>query len=180
MCDKFEYAWPNTEPYVSQNDEYIAEHDDVDFDIVLEACQYREETIEAMADAGFNFVRICMDTRYFFTEDEYFAVDSVGQIFKGNIDVYNVRNWQELDQVIEWCIERGVHVCIDVHSTPGGYMIGGDEEESRQGLFSETDDSDAKIFLKFWEEAAERYSDINCKAISNSLLLLCLHIRLWF
>ena len=164
-----EYAWVSVEPYVSEMDEYIEENDDVDWTLVEENCRFNESAIDAMADAGYNFVRVVLDTRFFFTDDEYFTNESTGQVFNGSADTYNADNWKKLDQVIEWCIERDIHVCFDVHSTPGGYMIGGDEEASREGLFSQTDLSDAELFLKFWQQAAERYSDVSYKALSFNL-----------
>ena len=164
-----EYAWVSTEPYVSKMDEYVEKYDDVDWTLVENGSQYNEATIDAIKSSGYNFVRILLDTRYFFTDDEYFNVESTGEVFNGSIDTYNAGNWQKLDQVISWCIERDIHVCFDVHSTPGGYMIGGDEEASREGLFSQTDSSDADIFLLFWQQAAVRYSDVDSKALSFNL-----------
>lgn len=164
-----EYAWVSAEPYVTEMNEYIEENDDADWFLVEKNCQYSESTIDAIADAGYNFVRVLLDTRFFFTDDEYFNNESTGQVFNGSGDTYNVNNWQKLDQVIEWCIAKDIHVCFDVHSTPGGYMIGGDEEASREGLFSQTDRSDAELFLKFWQQASDRYSDVSPKALSFNL-----------
>ena len=169
ICEMFEYAWVSTEPYVTEMNEYVDKYDDVDWTLVENGCQYKETTIEEIKNAGYNFVRILLDTRFFFTDDEYFNSQSTGQVFNGSIDTYNVGNWQKLDQVISWCIKRDIHVCFDVHSTPGGYMIGGDEEASREGLFSAQDSSDADIFLTFWQQAAKRYSDIDSKALSFNL-----------
>lgn len=167
--NKFEYAWVATEPYVSQMDEYVAQNDAVDWTLVEKSSKFDEKIFDAISSAGYNFVRIPLDTRFFFTDDEYFNVESTGQVFNGDAGTYNVNNWQDLDRAIAWCIDRDIHVCIDVHSTPGGYMIGGDEEESREGLFSESDRTDADLFLAFWEQAAKRYSDIDDKALSFNL-----------
>lgn len=165
----FEYAWVTVEPYVSDMNEYIEKNDSVDWDLVVNSNQFQEKVFEDVAQTGYNFVRIPLDTRFFFTDDDYYNVEATGQVFKGDSEVYNVDNWKNLDRAIEWCIDRNMHVCIDVHSTPGGYMIGGDEEESRQGLFSKEDDSDEKLFLKFWQQAAQRYADIDEKALSFNL-----------
>lgn len=167
--NKFEYSWVTTEPYTSQMDEYVKLYDNVDWNLVEASTKFDETVFNAVALAGYNFVRIPLDTRFFFTDDCYFNIDSTGQIFKGNIETYNESNWQDLDRAIAWCIDRNLHVCIDVHSTPGGYMIGGDEEESRQGLFSKDNSSDSELFLKFWKQAAERYKDIDSKALSFNL-----------
>ncbi|MCQ2536006.1 MAG: glycoside hydrolase family 5 protein [Lachnospiraceae bacterium] len=167
--NKFEYAWVAVEPYTTKMDEFVAANDDVDWSLVEASNKFDEATFEAVSKAGYNFVRIPLDTRFFFTDDKYYNVESTGETWKGDIETYNVSNWQDLDKAIGWCIDRDMHVCIDVHSTPGGFMIGGDEEESRQGLFSAEDSSDADVFLEFWNQAANRYQDIDAKALSFNL-----------
>lgn len=167
--NKFEYAWVTVEPYVSKMNDYVEAYDAVDWALVEASSEFDEKTFDAIADAGYNFVRIPLDTRFFFTDDKYFNVDSTGETWNGDIKYYNVANWEDLDRAIGWCIDRDIHVCIDVHSTPGGFMIGGDEEESRKGLFSTDDSANADIFLEFWSLATKRYQDIDAKALSFNL-----------
>lgn len=167
--NKFEYAWVTVEPYVSQMDAFVAANDNVDWSLVEASSKFDESTFDAIAEAGYNFVRIPLDTRFFFTDDEFFNVDSTGETWKGDIKTHNETNWQDLDRAIAWCIDRDIHVCIDVHSTPGGFMIGGDEEESRKGLFDENNKTYSDILLEFWKQAANRYKDIDEKALSFNL-----------
>ena len=54
---------------------------------------YDEETVLEIAEAGYNFVRVSIDTRYFFSEDEYIALPYVGQDFYGNIDTANLNQY---------------------------------------------------------------------------------------
>lgn len=130
--------------------------------------RYTEELVNEIQDAGFNYVRLAIDTRFIFTEEDLNNFEHAGSEFYGSIDTINTTQLENLDQMIEWCIERDIHVCIDCHSTPGGLMIGGDEEASREELF--TKDSDAqKLFLRYWEILANRYDDIDTKALSFNL-----------
>lgn len=129
---------------------------------------YTEELVDEIKDAGFNYVRLVIDTRFMFTEETFNNFEHAGSEFYGSIDTINTTQLENLDQMIEWCIERDIHVCIDCHSTPGGLMIGGDEEASREELF--TNGSDAqKLFLRYWEILANRYDDIDTKALSFNL-----------
>ena len=36
-----------------------------------------------------------------------------GSEFYGSIDTINTTQLENLDQMIEWCIERDIHVCVD-------------------------------------------------------------------
>ena len=47
-------------------------------------------------------------------------------------------------------------------------MIGGDEEASREGLFT-PGSVDQSIFIRFWEYISKRYADIDTKALSFNL-----------
>ena len=131
IVDKAEFAWPWV--IVETNPENVTpEH--------LKITEYDEETVLEIAEAGYNYVRVSIDTRYFFTEDKYQSPEYAGQNFYGSIDTVNLKQYEELDRLIEWCIENNIHVCLDCHSTVGGLMIGGDEESTRVNLF--TPDSD--------------------------------------
>ena len=127
----------------------------------------KAEAIE-IAEAGYNFVRICLDTRFFFTKESKVTLENVGSKFYGNIKTANLTQYENLDKMIEWCIARGIHVCIDVHSTPGGLMIGGDEEKSRKKLFT-PGSKEQKIFVEHWRRIAKRYKDIDTNALSFNL-----------
>jgi len=157
VVEKAEFAWPwastETDP------EHVKDTSDT---------VYKETEVQEISEAGYNFVRVYLDTRYFFTEEKDVDLKNVGEGFVGNIDIYNKTQYENLDRLIEWCIMRDIHVCLDVHSTPGGLMIGGDEEASREGLFT-PGSQDQKIFVKFWENIAARYADIDVNALSFNL-----------
>ncbi len=159
IVDKAEFAWSWV--IVETNPENITpEH--------LKVTEYDEETVLEIAEAGYNYVRVSIDTRYFFTEGQYQSPEYAGQNFYGSIDAVNIKQYEELDRLIEWCIENNIHVCIDCHSTVGGLMIGGDEESTREKLFT-PDSDEQKLFIKFWQIIANRYADIDTNALSFNL-----------
>ena len=125
---------------------------------------YSEELVEELAEVGFNFIRVTQDTRIYFLEE----TGEPGEYFNGNSDMVNIQELKKVDDLIGWCIEKGIHVCLDVHSTPGGYMIGGDEEASRELLFTEGSEEE-QIFIDYWEFMAMRYADIPNNALSFNL-----------
>ena len=157
VVDKAEFAWPwaVTVPEPSM----VKDTKDTVFK--------KAEAIE-IAEAGYNFVRIALDTRFFFTEESKVKLENVGNKFYGNIKTANLTQYENLDQFSEWCISRGIHVCIDVHSTPGGLMIGGDEEKSRKKLFK-PGSKEQRIFVEHWRRMAKRYKDIHTNALSFNL-----------
>jgi hypothetical protein len=157
VVDKAEFAWP----WASTVSDPALVRDTKD-------TVYKEAEVMEISEAGYNFVRVYLDTRYFFTEENKVNLDHVGLDFVGDIDTYNEIQYENLDRLIEWCIMNDIHVCLDVHSTPGGLMIGGDEEASREGLFTPGSE-DQEIFVKFWENIAKRYSDIDVNALSFNL-----------
>lgn len=159
IVNKAEFAWPwvivETEP-----EKVTPEH--------LRYTDYDRDTVLEIAEAGYNYVRVSIDTRFFFTKEEDLRLENAGEGFCGDIDTVNLAQYENLDRLIEWCIQNDLHVCLDVHSTPGGLMIGGDEEASRKELF--TPDSGAQnIFTRFWSIIAKRYADIDTRALSFDL-----------
>lgn len=126
---------------------------------------YEEVMVQEMAAEGFNFIRVPLDTRLFFAKD---TSQGAGPHFRGNSDNANLKELENLDELISWCIQYGIHVCLDVHNTPGGYMIGGDEEASRELLFTEGSDEE-QMFFDFWDMISARYADVSTNALSFNL-----------
>ena len=145
IYNKYEYGWSGS--------------DNISMD-------FQESTVQEISDIGFDFVRVILDTRFFYTESH--REFEAGPNFQGNSDNVNLNELKNLDDLITWCVDRGIHVCLDVHNTPGGYMIGGDEEESREPLFTPGSDEE-KMFYDFWEVISKRYKDISSNALSFNL-----------
>jgi len=159
IVDKAEFAWSWV--IVETNPENVTpEH--------LIITEYDEDTVLELAETGYNFARVSVDTRYFFTEDGFLSPEYAGQDFYGSIDTVNLNQYENLDRLIEWCIENDIHVCLDCHSTVGGLMIGGDEEATREKLFT-PDSDEQKLFVQFWQTIAKRYADIDTNALSFNL-----------
>ena len=121
--------------------------------------------VDELSEVGFNFIRVVVDTRIFYLESQY---GEPGEHFDGTSDYVNTEELRNLDDLISWCIDAGIHVCIDVHNTPGGYMLGGDEEASRELLFTEGSPEE-QMFIDYWEFMAMRYSDVPNNALSFNL-----------
>lgn len=128
--------------------------------------QFTEQTVKELAGEGFNFIRVPVDTRIFYLK-EITPMD-VGPHFKGTGDKVNLKELENMDALISWCIKYGIHVCLDVHNTPGGYMIGGDEEATRELLFTEGS-TEEQMFFDFWDMVSARYADVSTNALSFNL-----------
>ena len=157
VVDKAEFGWS-----------WVAVHEKPEYVVDTHYTVFDESEPIEISEAGYNFVRICLDSRYFFTDESRLKLENVGTKFYGDIDKVNLTQYENLDQMIEWCINRDIHVCLDCHSTYGGLMIGGDEEASRKKLFTPGSKAQ-KIFIEHWKRLAERYADIDTKALSFNL-----------
>ncbi len=126
-----------------------------DFSIVFD-----DNFLKEIKDQGFNFVRVCLDTRGFFTDP--------GNPSIGGGNLINTYVTKTIDDLIENGIKNDVHVCLDVQNTFGGLMMGGDEEASREKLFTEGS-KEEEMFFNFWEFVSLRYADISPNALSFNL-----------
>ncbi len=113
--------------------------------------QFAEQDIKNMADLGFNFVRVPVNTRFFYT--------------RADVESVNMENWINLDQLITWGIQYGVHISVVVCETYG-YNCTYSEEMGT--LFKY--ENYMEVFLTFWETLAQRYSDIPNNALSFNIL----------
>ncbi len=126
---------------------------------------YTKKQVDEIAKQGVNFLRVTMDSRIVYSQK---MTNGSGMFFKGNDKKVNLVVLKNIDNLITWCVNKGIHVCLDLHNTPGGYMIGGDEEASRELLF--TDGSkEQQYFYNFWKLMAKRYKGISSNAVSFNL-----------
>lgn len=113
--------------------------------------RYEKEEIDVLAAQGFNFVRAPLDFH---------------DIFRGtDTSEVNEAFLQNMDRLIEYCAENGVHICFDLHDMPG-FTTGGDDAKIR--LFD--DEALQRIFVDFWTVLARRYQDIPSSLLSFNLL----------
>lgn len=107
------------------------------------------EDVQLIQDQGFNYVRLICPHEDFVKEIE-------GEQY------VNTRIMDNMDAMIGWCMENGIHVCLDMHSLPG-FKSGGDadimdnEEHYRQAV-------------EIWEMLSKRYADVPENGLSYNLL----------
>ncbi|ERJ11361.1 glycoside hydrolase family 5 protein [Haloplasma contractile] len=104
-----------------------------------------KEDIQAMADQGYNSVRIPFNWRNLMENEP-------GLIWKEE-------GFKLLDQCIDWCEQFGIYAFLDMHGAPGGQTGANidDSIDDRPRLFLD-EDSWSKG-LAIWRKLAERYKD---------------------
>lgn len=112
---------------------------------------FRWDDLGDIAGLGFNFVRVPLDTRYFFDPE--------------NPEQVHLDKLKNLDDLISWSAKFGIHVCLDVHSTFGFTTDGDDTNDT----FWETP-AEQDLFLTFWDMLAERYREVSGNLLSFDLL----------
>lgn len=106
-----------------------------------------EDDVRAMAEAGFNSVRLPINWRVVM-EDE------PGILFKED-------GFARIDRFLDLCEKYGLYVCLDLHGAPGG-QTGSNIDDSIDDiprlLMDKSSDSREKT-LALWCEFARRYRD---------------------
>ena len=104
-----------------------------------------EADIKAIADAGFNSVRLPINYRIL--EDD------------NNPYVYKDSGWALIDQLLDWCEKYGVYVILDLHAVPGGQsaMPPSNTNITEARLWSSPEYRSRTIAL--WKAIASRYKD---------------------
>ena len=101
-----------------------------------------EKALDFLAEFGFNFIRIPMDYRFWTNNFDYLHPDE--SIF-GYIDQY-----------LEACQSRGIHLSLNLHRAPGYCTNRNDLERHNLWL----DEIAQRAFLFLWETFACRYKDV--------------------
>jgi hypothetical protein len=112
---------------------------------------YWEQDVQNLAKMGINFLRVPLDSELIFQDD------SLSQV--------NNAMLMNMDHLVTWGIENGVHICFDLHSTFGFTTNGDDGDDS---LFQNADQQ--ATFEKFWTFMAQRYASVPNNALSFDLL----------
>ena len=129
--------------------------------------QYSDQVLRAneldwIRDWGFDYVRLPIDY-WMFVDSDWRSTRTM--------DVSKIRNlneaaYERLDKAIEQCVERGLHITVNMHRCPG-YCINGWELEP-YNLFKDAQAEDDFDF--HWRVLAERYKGISTKLLSFNLL----------
>ncbi len=101
---------------------------------------------------GFNFVRIPCDYRFWVSDFNYQQPNEAAL------------TW--IDQYLDACMQRNLHMCLNLHRAPG-YCINGNEEE-KHNLWLDAIAQDGFVFQ--WELFAKRYCHIPASALSFDLV----------
>ena len=104
------------------------------------------EDMKDIASLGFNFIRVPLDVRLY--------IEASG---------VHLSLLENLDDLICWGAEFGIHICLDAHSTYG--MVTSTPQNS---LWWNPEEQDT--FLKFWDLLAQRYADVPSSLLSFNLL----------
>jgi aryl-phospho-beta-D-glucosidase BglC (GH1 family) len=108
--------------------------------------------LDFIAKRGFNFIRVPTDYRFWTKDFDYFNP--------------NEKTFEKIDSYLAACRERGLHMSLNLHRTPG-YCINNIEIE-RHNLWKDKQAQDAFVFL--WEGFARRYKGISSDELSFDLL----------
>ena len=106
---------------------------------------FNESDIKALAELGYNSVRLVLNGAAFLKEEPgiHFVEDTFSM----------------LDQVLDWCEQYGLYAILDLHAAPGGQSCGGCDNgvDNVPHLFLDEENWERTIVL--WEEFARRYKD---------------------
>jgi len=119
--------------------------------------KFREEDFQIMADWGFNFARIPMSYWNWAPKNDWFSIRQ--------------EVLEDIDQVIDFGRQYGIHVNLNLHRIPG-YCIN-DREQEPVDLFDDTPENmqkalDGAIF--HWKMFARRYKTIPNSELSFDLI----------
>ena len=103
-----------------------------------------EYEIQAVKDAGFNYIGLQLDFSWLQCGGDYWRkLSQEGYLDKDFLE--------KLDQIIAWCIERDIH--LDLRATG----VGGCYKEKNHWSLSE---KTAQKFAEIWKVLAQRYADV--------------------
>lgn len=125
------------------------------FDVNWSNSGFSEEEFIIIKDLGFNFVRLPLDYRTYTRADDW--------------NVFLENELAEIDQVIEWGKQYGVHVCINLHRAPG-YCVNTSALPANQDLDLWSDPVAQDAFVNHWSNFARRYRDESYEDVSFNLV----------
>ena len=118
-----------------------------------EYTHFRETDIRFLAENGFNFVRL------FFSFETLRYPD-----YPADPTVVNRRELLELDQLLAWCIQYGVHLQISMN----GYLAQDGSARNQQSEMPQSEEEWA-ITRDHWELLARRYAGISSRYLTFDL-----------
>ncbi len=104
-----------------------------------------EADIQAMADLGYNSVRLVLNAAAFLYEEPGIT--------------FNEDSFAMLDDVLDWCEKYQVYAILDMHAAPGGQSCGGCDNARDNVPHLFLDEESWERAIRLWEEFARRYQD---------------------
>lgn len=123
---------------------------------------YVQSDFDAIAEQGFNLVRLPLDYRCYTRKGDWYAFDE--------------KSLKQIDQAIAWCMARGIQVMLNIHRAPGFCIHDPDgipspakvPENQRGSLWA--DPASRKAFLDHWAMFARRYKRVSAEFLMFNLL----------
>ncbi len=110
-----------------------------------QAAHLDRRDIQAMAEAGYNSLRLPLAAEALLPEEPEIRFDEAG--------------FEAVDRVLSWCEEYGIYVILDMHGAIGGHaaLSCDDGLDNVPRMFMEEESRERMLLL--WEEIARRYRD---------------------
>ncbi len=107
--------------------------------------QLGEKDIQAMAELGYNSVRLPLNSAAFLLEEPGIQ--------------WNEDSFAMLDEVLDWCEKYRIYAILDLHAAPGGQSCGACDNgvDNVPHLFIDEENGERAMLL--WEELAGRYRE---------------------
>lgn len=134
----------------------LTKSDGSDNDPKVDTKIYQNE-IQAIKDAGFNYVKILIDFRYYHAENDNYFWGT-----KPQAGVLNETHLKELDQIIAWCMERDIHVNLTCAA-----VMGWPEQMHPDAILAKA--KYAEPLAEQWQLLARRYAQIPNTYLSFTL-----------
>lgn len=158
-CEKLPASWHG----VVFNDLQTTDMDPMHLD-----AQVYEYEIQAVKDAGFNYIGLYLDFSWL---QDYTLFESARVAFHGMIDAQDkgkvsVQQLEQLDQILAWCMERDIHVDLRACALPNINL------DTNMGMYWQLDfngQAHAQYLADMWQAIARRYADIPNEYLSFTL-----------
>lgn len=120
---------------------------------------FYEEELRCAAESGFDFFRVMLS----FTTLQY-------PDFPEDMKLVNKKELEDLDEVILFALENGIHVQVSAFAMPGRYALSGygNGENYTDGEFYPSEE-EWEAFLAYFEMLAKRYQNIPAAYLSFEL-----------
>lgn len=120
----------------------------------------KPEYIQWIADWGFDFVRIPI------SYPSYLSIDRTRAIRPDEVLNFDEGRLEKVDELVQRCIDHGLHVSLNLHRAPGFCINAGFVEP--YNLWK--DQEALKAFCAHWEMWSKRYQGISKKKLSFDLV----------